>query len=137
MTMIVIDDKDRPEVELSISGATYRVRRVVNAVRRIYGQYLERAGKEIENLGALQRRLDDGKATQEDVAAATDRVTEVVLEREEAVMQCIQLILEKNGYEYDRDWWDENTDQYDRQHFVVSALNKDVKPGGGKKKADS
>jgi hypothetical protein len=135
MSTIVIDDRDRPEVELSISGESFRIRRVVNAVRRIYGQYMERAGKEIERLGDLQSRLETGAATDQDVADATERVSEVVEQRDEAINECIRLILEKNGYEYDQQWWEENSDQYDRQHFVVAALNKDVKPGAGKKKA--
>lgn len=135
MSAIVIDDRDRPEVELSISGEVFRIRRVVNAVRRIYGQYMEKAGKEIETLGELHRRLESGDAAADDVEAATARVNAVVQERDQAVNECIRLILEKNGYEYDPQWWDENADQFDRQHFVVSALNKDVQKSSKKKAA--
>ena len=46
----------------------------------------------------------------------------------------IRLLLEKNGYEYDQEWWEENTDELDMRTFIEKCLTKDAQADGSKKK---
>jgi hypothetical protein len=134
---VVIDDKSRPELTLVISGQEFQIRRVVNAVRRLYGAMLINTGDAIENLSRLQKRADAGEDVSGELGEAAGEVDRYVQNREKTVCDCIEYILTGNGYEYDQNWWDENTDIWDRSAFVVECLNKDASVGGKKKVAVS
>ena len=52
----------------------------------------------------------------------------------DVLYECVQDILEANGYEFDREWWEVRLDIFGFQEFVVACLSKDI-PADSKKKA--
>lgn len=51
----------------------------------------------------------------------------------EVLYECVQDILEANGYEFDREWWEARLDIFGFQEFAVACLAKDVVAEGKKK----
>ena len=52
----------------------------------------------------------------------------------EVLYECVQDILEANGYTFDKMWWEARLDIFGFQEFVVACLSKDI-PTDSKKKA--
>lgn len=136
--MINLDEKERPILDIQVAGKNFKIKRVVSGVFQRYGDFAKSSGEALKRISDLQTRLDDGKDFEEVQEEYTELQTvseEVAQLREKMETECIGLILEKNGYELDWDWWLENTDTTDRQGFIVECLNKDYSAGGsGKKK---
>lgn len=76
--------------------------------------------------------LDTGTATEEEIKTAIAKAEEYSKKRKAELERCMDLLLVKNGYEYDRPWWQDNTDEYDVRSFVEACLSKDS--NGSKKK---
>lgn len=137
--MLDLDGKDKPTLEVSLSGKEFKIKRVVSGVYQRYGDFAKESGKALKLVSDLQGKFDEGvEGLDEEVIKMTTLTEEIAEMRETMERESITLILEKNGYEMDWEWWMENTDTYDRQAFIVECLNKDHKTGGsGKKKQES
>lgn len=135
MKTIDLTSQDRPEVELSLSGQTWRIRRVVIAAYQLYQQLTGGANEAQRRFAELQNRLAAGKADDSDVLAMQRELAADADRRQDLTYQCIASILEANGYEFDRDWWEHNSDRHEQQAFIGAALNKDLQnlPAGKKK----
>jgi len=137
-----LNEKVRTILEIEISDRTFRISRVVTGVRQLYAGILTDAGTYMQRVGELQGKLDelgDAKDSEEfirierQLEVLTEEVNEFAERKQAELMRCVELLMSKNGYEYDRDWWTENTDETDIKAFIVECLNKDV-PSGSKKK---
>lgn len=129
-----LSDKPRAAVTLQLGGRSFRIARVVTGVRRLYGEFLRETGRLLEqtaDIAKLSEALD--AATEEaeqkrlgaEIAAASAPIEDSVERRSADIMRILRLILEKNGYEFDPEWWDENADQADIVAFIAESLNKD------------
>jgi hypothetical protein len=116
--------EQRTSVTIELSGERFTITRVVVGVHRAYGEYLDRAGELLKRLS----KYEEGEESEKLV----DEVEGFYQRKYEMLYYCIRLLLEKNGYEFDRNWWEENAEQQDLEEFVVEAMKKD---GTGKKKA--
>ncbi len=129
--------KGRNVVEISVADKRFRIVRVVTGVRQLYADYMTRTKEAIEKAASLEIREGE---TEEDYALRVEAVTEdvnsFVAVKREAYFGMLELILNRNGYELDRKWWIENTDEIDQQTFVEVCLTKDA-PGEKKKMTGS
>lgn len=142
MRVVKIDERERPAISIEVAGATFLIKRVVTGVRQRWGEFLQLQGEALQQVNELKKRLDatankDKAATeklQNDVTTMNSYTEQIAKSRESAERDCIKLILEKNGYEFDWRWWVDETDSTDRQQFILEALNKDAVEGQSKKK---
>lgn len=139
--MIHLSDRDRPIVTIEAGGQTFVIRRVVTGVYKRYGTYSSEGGEALQRLASLQERLDKEPEKETEIRERIDEMSAVAEEigagREQMEKDCIRMILEGNGYEFDWDWWIDNTDTVERQAFLVECMNKDAKGSGQKKTAGS
>lgn len=138
--MVRLADRERPIVTVQVADKEFVIRRVVTGVFRRYGQFAQDSGEAITQLADLQKQMDapdaDLESLQPRIQEMTSVAEHVASNREAMEQECIRLILEKNGYSFDWDWWIDNTDTTDRQAFIVECLNKDTKHNS-KKKVDA
>lgn len=130
-----LSDKPRAVVTLQLGGRSFRISRVVTGVRRLYGEFLRETGELLQKAADIARRQEaaagtfaDGAATA-DLVAVSEEIEEAARRRHGDLLRMIELILTRNGYEFDPQWWDENADQADLVAFIVESLNKDAPPG--------
>ena len=93
---------------IRVSDKEFRISRVVTGVRVLYSNMLTEMGAMLREVGSMDPKL-----------SAMDR--------------CMELLLTRNGYGYDRSWWEDYTDEYDMRSFIEACLSKDAK--GSKKKS--
>ncbi|MFP4427590.1 MAG: hypothetical protein ACLFPP_14130 [Spirochaetaceae bacterium] len=103
--------------------------------------YFIEGGEALQELSEIQKRLDEEPENTGDIRERIKDMSIVADQlgayREQMEKDCIRMILEKNGYEFDWEWWIDNTDNHERQAFLVECMNKDSSGGGQKKTEDS
>jgi hypothetical protein len=141
MKHVDLNVKPRSTVEIEIGDKTYKISRVVNGVRirwiallEEWIEYLEKS----ERLIGLQQEAEkeEKKEATEQIRTLTVEIEEWNKQKIERTLECIRLLLEKNGYEFDRQWWLDNCDDMDYRYFIEEAMKKDA-PAGGQKKTES
>ncbi len=113
---------------IRVSDKEFRISRVVTGVRVTYSNMLTEMGEQLKSVG----EIDTEKATKEEIQAAIEKADQFEKKRKDALDRCMDLLLSKNGYEYDRQWWQDNTDEHDVRSFIEACLSKEAK--GSKKK---
>jgi len=134
--LIDLNGLPRASVTIEIGGKSFQISRVVTGVRQLYGRFLTEAGAMMENVADLNEKIQAGKISPEGLREAdaeieqrTAEVERFAAEKLDVLLRCIELLLVKNGYEFDREWWIENGDEMDYQSLIVEALGKDSTPG--------
>ncbi len=113
---------------LTVSDKEFRISRVVTGVRVLYANFLTQMGEILKEISTL----DTQNADSEEIKNAIAKAEAFKNTREETTEHCLELLLAKNGYEYDKAWWTENADDYDIRAFIEICLSKDA--DGSKKK---
>lgn len=140
--MVDLSEKPRVVVELRLGDETFRITRVVVAVRHLYGEFLKEGGALMEKVGevkALEDRFGGAQTDEEnlritaEIEAITKEVEHFSEQKIDQLFSCIELLLTRNGYEFDRAWWMDNADDADLQGFIVECVMKDT---AGKKKTE-
>jgi len=134
---INLDNQARATITLVVAGSKFRIRRVVTGVRQLYGDLVAQMGEELLRVGELQdlMKTGDEAAIERRASELAARVNEFAEVRKSATSRILELLLSKNGYNYDAQWWEENADQQDVQGFIAECLRKDVAEGDEKKTA--
>jgi len=127
----------RPVVTIEVGDRRFTIRRVVTGVRQLWsafaGEHLsyiervqeyDRAVKQIEAEGNPDALEQIQKLTDE-IEAAVDGFASRKID---AQLRIVELLLIKNGYEFDRQWWIENAEERDYRDFIIAALEKDAPP---------
>lgn len=114
---------------ITIGNETFSISRVVIAVRTMYSNHIKEMGDLLERLAAM--KTTDPESDEAKAFAKT--VQEFGIKKLELYERLIRLLLEKNGYSYDKAWWDENTDETDRRTFIEKCLMKDTDEKAKKK----
>ena len=114
---------------LEIGGQTFRISRVVIAARVLYSNHIKEMGELLKRLSAAE-----DKSGSKDTKKLSEEAEEFARNRLSLYERIIRLLLEKNGYSYDRAWWEENTDELDMRTFIEKCLMKDAPADGNKKK---
>lgn len=132
--IVDLSDKPRAAVTLQLGGRSFRISRVVNGVRRLYGDFLRETGELLQRTAELAGKqqaatAEDADSVARELRAVSEEIEEAARRRHGDLMRMIELLLTRNGYEFDPQWWDENADQADLVAFIVESLNKDAPPG--------
>ncbi len=115
---------------ITIGEETFRISRVVIAARVLYSNHIKEMGDLLQRLSKLETR----DADTEEARRLTAEADEFARRKLELYGKIIRLLLEKNGYTYDAEWWKENTDELDMRSFIEKCLMKDTPADGNKKK---
>lgn len=121
--LIRLIDKPRQSVTLEIGDKQFRIAKVVTGVRQLYGRLLTDSGEALQKLATIQAE-DDPEIIQQ-IAVEIEAFAE---EKQRELDAILELLLTKNGYEFDREWWRANTDETDVKWFIVESINKDAPP---------
>jgi len=113
--------------KIKLSDTTFIIDRVVIAVRVLYSNHLIKMGELFKKVGEIKE--DDQKALKE-INISIEEFNE---EKEKVYDKILKLLLEKNGYEFNKTWWNENTDELDIRNFIEECLNKDTNTRSKKK----
>ena len=109
-TVSIEDTKNT--VEIAVAGEVFAISRVVLAVHDMYNEYIE--------------ALTDYQAHAEEYGVV-ERMRRFLEIRKNHIVPIMALLLEKNGYTYDDDWWKRNVESYDTMdQFIREAMSKDV-----------
>ena len=115
---------------ISVGDHSFRISRVVIAVRVLYSNHIKEMGDLLQRLS----KLDAKDADSEEAQRLSAEAEEFAKRKLDLYSKIISLLLEKNGYAYDREWWEENTDELDMRTFIEKCLTKDAPADGSKKK---
>ncbi len=114
----------REVIEIQIGGETFRIVKVVNAVRRLQAERLNRFRERIESLKGIEeitgQELDERKASLFAEAEEFGRWDS------ETMSEIMHLLLTVNGYEYDLDWWERHAEAADFETIINASLAKDA-----------
>lgn len=126
--IVNLDDEGKG-VSITIGGKEFVIYRITLRARQKYGEYLIFCGNHYNKATEINKRLESASETVETLTAMQNEMTSMIesfaIEKANKLDQLLQIILEKNGYEYSREWWEENTDYNKMELFIVSALKKD------------
>ena len=114
---------------ITIGNETFSISRVVIAVRTMYSNHIKEMGDLLERLATMKTTGPES----DEAKAFAKIVQEFGINKLELYERLIRLLLEKNGYSYDKAWWDENTDETDRRTFIEKCLMKDTDEKAKKK----
>jgi hypothetical protein len=132
--LINLDNSPRTAVTLTLAGESFTIRRVVTGAQQLWSAFVRESAEYLEKIDAYQKAIS-GKTSPEELARRTEEISrevdvfaETKLDR---LLGIIELLLEKNGYSFDRKWWIDNAGEEDYREFITSAMLKDQK--GAKK----
>lgn len=105
---------------VKVADRTFKINRVVTAARVLYSNHLKEMGELLRRTGELGEDPDQDKVRelQEDVDEFQGR-------REKVYGSILTLLLTKNGYSYEKEWWENETDDLDVRAFIEACLSKD------------
>lgn len=104
---------------ITIADRQFRIDRVVIGARVTYSNHLKRMGMLLEEVGSSDENDDESMRKLLGKAEAFQE------EKMDVYAKVLRLILNKNGYEYDAAWWEENTDEIDQRTFIEKCMMKD------------
>jgi len=139
--VVNLDNSPRPAVIVQIADKSFTIRRVVTGVRQLWVSFVKETTELLDTLkkhDEAQKALnaEDKQSEQkfieemEQFAITVDEFHHNKLER---LLRILELLLTKNGYEFDREWWIENGDELDYKEFIESVL---LQEGNTKKKIE-
>lgn len=108
---------------IKVSDKTFRISRVVTGVRLMYANHLKRMGELLREVSSIDVSTPEGIT---DAAQHEAAVDQFMLEKKQTYDDILTLLLTKNGFEYDKAWWEVNTDEYDTRSFIEACLSKDA-----------
>lgn len=112
---------NRPKFGVTINGKEFSLVFVPNYARYRYIEFYDRVKKIFE-----AAKIKDEQKRQEMIDLLSDD------SESDMLYEMIQVILEANGYEFNRDWWERNTDTENQLEFVRICIEC---ADGDKKKA--
>lgn len=104
---------------IKIAEKEFRIDRVVIGTRVIYSNHLKKMGRLLKETGDIDNQ--DAEA----INSLIQKAEAFQAEKMETYERIISLLLEKNGYGYDKAWWEENTDEIDQRTFIEKCMMKD------------
>lgn len=133
-------NEQKKSIMITLADKRFEIKRVVTGVLQLYGEYMKDVGTGLEQIGYLQEKMDklstmtpeEVEETNRELEGISAEVEDFNQKKLDRLLRMIELLLEKNGHEFDREWWIENADISDYQNFITAAINKDV-PEGVKK----
>jgi len=132
-----LDNTPRSTVTLEIAGQSFTIRRVVTGAQQLWTTFVKESMAYLEKIDVYQKVAAETKGQKElaklteDISREIDEFAENKIDR---LLDILELLLTKNGYDFDRQWWIENADEADYREFIMKSMMKDQKDGNVKKK---
>ena len=138
MHKIVNLDDERNSVSITIEGKVFEIKRLVLKAKQLYGEYLVMSGEYLNGINEAQKAMEskDVEEMKRTNAKLEKDVEEYAYKKADFIEKLLEVILTKNGYTYDREWWEENTDYQIMEQFIFTALKKDDPEKVDNKKKD-
>jgi len=132
--IINLDNSPRTAVTLQIAGESFTIRRIVTGAQQLWSAFVRESAEYLEKIDAYQKAIS-GKISAKEIEQRTEEITREVDDFAESkldrLLGILELLLVKNGYSFDRQWWIDNAGEEDYREFIISAMLKDQK--GAKK----
>lgn len=104
---------------IKVADKEFRVNRVVTGVRVLYSNLLKSMA------GYLKETAEVDTGDERKMRELTERIGRFEADKRGIYGECLRLLLVRNGYTYDSDWWKDNTDEMDVRRFIEASLSKD------------
>ena len=124
--MINFDDENK-EVEITIGGEVFRIKRITVRMRADFSEIellkynYNKTLTELKDK-ELKDNKDGGKRFTE---LAGEVCTTFAKEKYEKTMSLLEVITSKNGYYVTSEWWEDNCDFRQIEGFILACINKD------------
>jgi hypothetical protein len=139
--VVNLDNSPRPSVTLVVAGESFTIRRVVTGVNQLWSAFVQETATAIEESEAYNKARREAREKQDaEAGAKLDADLEGLLARFDALnapdrlLPVIELLLTKNGYAFDRQWWVNNAGPEDYREFITEVLTREH---GSKKNGDA
>lgn len=108
---------------IELADKTFKISRVVTGARVLYSNLLVERGQLLQKLAGIDtadpEQLPALEAMQSQVAQFAER-------KERILDDILELLLKANGIEFDKQWWQDSTDEMDVNGFIEACLSKDA-----------
>lgn len=134
---VSLNASSRPVVTIEVGDRRFSIRRVVTGVRQLWSAFVVEYMSYIERVYAYDEAVKKLRASgkpeaAEEIRRLTDEINSAVdgfsTRKVDALLRIIELLLTKNGYEFDRQWWIDNAEESEYKDFIMAALDKDSGP---------
>ena len=124
---IVNLDDSAKAVTIVVNGESFVISSNVLKARDLFAKHLTGKRDYINKLYSYDLKREG--ITVEEVQEYTDQLTKIAEEYAEKKLaqnrDIMQILLEKNGYNFDWDWWLDNVDCEAIDQFIAKAMKKD------------
>lgn len=125
--LINLDNSPRAAVTLQIAGESFTVRRVVTGAQQLWAAFVRESAEYLEKIDAYQKAVvgksvEEAERLTEEIAREVDGFADSKLDR---LLGIIELLLTKNGYQFNRQWWIDNAGEEDYREFITTVMLKD------------
>lgn len=134
--IVSLDDLNK-SVIIPMGDREFKISRLTLQISKLYGEYLIECGeyaKKVASTKLLADESNDLPGLEKLSEEMTKLIEAFAISKAERIDRMLSLILEKNGYEYDKKWWEENADYRTMEQFIFYALKKDEDEKEPKKK---
>ncbi len=133
---IVNLDDEKNSVTIIVEGREFTISRIVLKARQLYGEYLIFCGNYLTMIGDMNKKVESAtKAELETINVKLEKdIEEFAIKKAAHLNGLAKIIMEKNGYDFDLSWWEENADYQVMEQFILTAMKKDESPVDTKKK---
>jgi len=143
--LVNLNVAERPVVTVKVADRSYAIRRVVTGVRQLWSSFVVDQMTCLDHVGQFEKELKEAEANPTEETVEKVKVLSGTIEAEvdafysrkiDTLLRVIELLLVKNGYGFDRQWWIDNAEEADYRDFVVAVLSRDGPPGSKKKQGE-
>src|SRR5512133_2354120 len=122
--IVNLDDRNK-SVDIVMSGKTFTISRLTLQLTKLYGEYMIFCGEYAKKMAKISADAHKDGSNLEEIAVEQGLIIEEYAHKKaELIQQMLRIILEKNGYEFDMDWWENNSRYQDMEMFIFTALKK-------------
>jgi len=125
---INLDNRPRIAVTLQLAGESFTIRRIVTGAQQLWSVFVRESAEYLEKIDAYQKAIS-GKISAKEIEQRTEEITREVDAFAESkldrLLGILELLLVKNGYSFERQWWIDNAGEEDYREFIISAMLKD------------
>lgn len=127
-----LDNNSRTAVILQLAGKSFTIRRIVTGAHRLWLAFVQETVTNLERVDAYQKAVAEMPSDLEEIQKQTEEITREIdafaESKLERLLGIIELLLTKNGYAFDREWWIDNAGEEDYREFITQVMLKDQEP---------
>ena len=130
--IVDLDNSSRVAVTLQLAGESFTIRRIVTGAHRLWLAFVQETVTNLERIDAYQEAVAKMPSDLEEIRKQTEEITREIDAFAESKLKrllgIIELLLTKNGYAFDREWWIDNAGEEDYREFITQVMLKNQEP---------